>query len=94
MNVSEAIEKRKSVRKFLDKPVEDEKVKEIIEYAGKAPSGNNAQPWRFYVVKKGEITQRMKDEEIFLQALAYEAPIMIVCCSDPQAYTNGTGKCP
>lgn len=43
----EAIKHRKSVRKFLEKPVEDEKLNEILEAARLAPSGNNKQPWFF-----------------------------------------------
>jgi nitroreductase len=50
MHVTTAIESRKSVRAFLDRPVSIEVVKEILQLAGRAPSGSNLQPWRVYAV--------------------------------------------
>jgi nitroreductase len=50
MNVFEALEKRKSVRAFLDKKVEKETIQKILKGAKNAPSGVNMQPWDLYVV--------------------------------------------
>ena len=50
MNVSEAINSRQSVRAFSDKKVDLATVREILELAGRAPSGSNLQPWRVHVV--------------------------------------------
>lgn len=50
MNVLEALRKRKSVRSFLDKEVEKEKIKTILDNAKCAPSGANTQPWMVCVV--------------------------------------------
>ena len=50
MDVSKAIRRRKSVRKYKADSVSKKHVDEIIEAARLAPSGNNAQPWRFVVV--------------------------------------------
>jgi nitroreductase len=86
MDVLEAIEKRMSIRKFLDKEVEDEKIKQLIEAARMAPSGNNSQPWHFYVVKKGEVTEKLKQADIFHQKLVYDAPVIIACSTDVGAY--------
>ena len=41
---------RISVRKYLDKPVEKEKIEQILRAAMQAPSATNQQPWEFYVV--------------------------------------------
>ncbi len=41
---------RRSVRRFLDKPVEKEKTMAILRAAMQAPSAANQQPWEFYVV--------------------------------------------
>lgn len=59
MNVSEAVASRKSIRAFLDKPISDELIREILEKASRAPSGGNLQPWKIYVVN-GEAQQRMR----------------------------------
>ena len=45
---------RTSVRKYLDKQVEDEKVEMMLKGAMAAPSAGNQQPWEFYVVKNKE----------------------------------------
>lgn len=42
---------RRSVREFTDEPVSDHDLDLILEAARQAPSGENAQPWRFIVVK-------------------------------------------
>jgi len=47
LTTKEAIERRRSIRKFKDKSVPDEHIMELIEAARLAPSGCNAQPWRF-----------------------------------------------
>ena len=50
MEGTEAIRNRKSVRAFLDKPVPDELVNEILDCARWAPSGVNSQPWHVAVL--------------------------------------------
>ena len=55
MNVLEAIAKRRSVRKYLDKPVEDDKLRRIAEAALWAPSGQNKQPLRLWIVRDGAL---------------------------------------
>jgi nitroreductase len=50
MNVSEAIYSRQSVRAFSDQTVDLATVREILELAGRAPSGSNLQPWKVHVV--------------------------------------------
>ena len=46
-----AIFKRKSIRKFLDKEIEDEKIGRLLKAGMQAPSAMNTQPWEFIVVK-------------------------------------------
>lgn len=53
MNVSEAVAARKSVRAFLDTPVSDDLIVDLLTLASRAPSGGNVQPWRIYVVGGG-----------------------------------------
>lgn len=50
----DVIYNRRSVRKFSDKPVTDEDLKLILEAGRWAPSGEDAQPWRFIVVRDEE----------------------------------------
>lgn len=60
MNVSEALDTRISCRAFLDKPVEPEKLRKVLEMAKRAPSGGNLQPWHVWVLG-GEKLQSFKD---------------------------------
>ncbi|WP_103729950.1 nitroreductase [Novosphingobium sp. HII-3] len=50
MNVSEAVASRRSVRGFLDKPVELDLLRRLLEKAAAAPSGGNIQPWHIHLV--------------------------------------------
>ena len=59
MNVSQALQQRKSVRAFLDKNVEESHIISILEAARHAPSGVNTQPWQVAVVS-GAIKQELQ----------------------------------
>lgn len=59
MDVSTAVDKRKSVRAFLEQPVDDQLIADLLEKAARAPSGGNVQPWRIYVVN-GTAAERFK----------------------------------
>jgi len=45
---------RRSIRKYSDEKVSEEDIRLIMESARQAPSGENAQPWRFIIVKEQE----------------------------------------
>ncbi len=53
--VMNAIQNRKSVRKYLDKPIPDDVLHKVLEGGRLAPSWVNVQPWKFIVVKSQEI---------------------------------------
>ena len=50
MNVSDAVNARRSIRAFLDKPVSNDLIEELLRKACRAPSGGNLQPWRVFVI--------------------------------------------
>jgi nitroreductase len=60
MNVTEAVNRRKSVRAFLPDPISNETIEELLTMASRAPSGGNVQPWRIYVVN-GESMTRFRE---------------------------------
>ncbi len=84
MVLGEIIE-RHSVRSFSDKKVPDEKIREILEAARLAPSWVNTQPWHFIAVSEPR-------EKFLLSQLAHgqphveEAPAVIICCGDRDAW--------
>jgi nitroreductase len=61
MNVRDAVSSRYSCRAFLDKPVPEIVVREIIERAARAPSAGNVQPWQVYALA-GEAIKALKEE--------------------------------
>jgi nitroreductase len=80
MNVIEAINKRKSIRKYKNTKIDDEKLKKILKSAQIAPSAANRQEWKFIVVKNKET----RDELVVAahgQKFLGQAPIIIVACS-------------
>ena len=60
MELLEAIESRRSVRRFSDAPVPQEDVEEIIRAAALAPSASNQQMWHFLVVRNRQLLERMR----------------------------------
>jgi len=87
LTVKEAIQQRRSIRKFLDKPVPAEMINEILEAARLAPSGSNRQPWRFIVVTDPEERARLR-QICWNQAFIEQAPVVFVCCADLTAYAQ------
>jgi len=75
------IEMRRSIRKYSDKPIENEKITELLESARLAPSGNNTQPWHYIVVKSEEIRQKVMVAS-HNQKWMLTAPVFIVCVAD------------
>ncbi|MCU7834019.1 MAG: nitroreductase [gamma proteobacterium symbiont of Taylorina sp.] len=67
MNVSEALEKRKSVRAFTNKTVKQELLEQVLTSASHAPSGVNTQPWQVAVLS-GSKKQLLQDK--LLEAFA------------------------
>jgi len=81
MDVYEAIRTRTSVRGYRSSPVEDEKLKRILDAARLAPSGKNGQPWTFIVIKDVETRARLVDA-CKGQAFVGEAPVVIAVCGE------------
>ena len=55
----ELAEKRQSVRKYLDKPVEREKIERCLKAANLAPSACNSQPWYFIIADSKELKDKI-----------------------------------
>lgn len=96
MEFFEALTKRRSIRKFQDVPVEEGKLRAVLDAVRVSPSWANQQCWRSVVVRdtaaKRGISELSYLESFFapkgyktnpaMQALA-QAPVVIVLCADP-----------
>jgi nitroreductase len=60
MSVTDAVHRRSSIRDFLDTPIDDQVLRDLLADAARAPSGGNVQPWRVYVVN-GESMTRLRE---------------------------------
>lgn len=61
--VSEALKTRITVRQFLDTPVPDEMLKDLLTKALRSPSGGNLQPWNIHVMT-GEVLENFKKDAV------------------------------
>ncbi len=91
MNVMDAIKIRKSVRKFLDKAIEQEKLNLVLEAGRLAPSASNRQEWRFVVVSDLE-TRKKIAEAANQQTFVGEAPVVIVACAETDSNVMMCGQ--
>jgi nitroreductase len=89
LTTKEAIEQRRSIRKFKPDPVPDEYLIELLDSARLAPSGCNAQPWRFKIVRDVETKARLA-RAAYSQSFIANAPVIFVCCADIKGYLEGT----
>jgi nitroreductase len=88
LTTKDAIEKRRSIRKFKSDPVPGEHITALIEAARLAPSGSNTQPWRFKIVSDGETKAKLA-VAAYHQSFVAQAPVVLVCCADLQGYFEG-----
>ncbi len=84
--VLEIIKSRRSIRRFLDKPIPFEMLDRLLEAARWAPSGGNCQPWAFVVIREPANIRKVK---LFSPGLGGEPTALIILCSD-QATDTGT----
>lgn len=77
----ETIFARKSVRKYLPKPVEKEKVELLLKAGMAAPSGKDVRPWEFIVITDRATLDAMAAALPYAKMLK-EAPMAIVVCGD------------
>ncbi len=91
MDVMEAIIRRYSVRSYQQRPVEEDKLKDILEAARLAPSASNRQEWRFVVVRDEAVRQRLM-RAARNQPFVGQAPVVIACCAVTDNHIMGCGQ--
>jgi nitroreductase len=88
MDVSEAILKRRSIRRWKPAPVEKAKIRKVLEAGRRAPSWGNTQPWRFIVVQDKAKIEELANVAAAGQPQVSSAPVVIVCCGVPEAFSR------
>lgn len=85
METLEAINQRRSIRKYLERPVEFEKLTTIIDAARKAPSAGNLQDWSFLIVTDKKLIRQVASysiEQYWIQT----APLVLIVCGFPEKH--------
>jgi len=95
-SVLEVIRKRRSVRNFAPKEVEEEKLALILESARLAPSSTNSQTWHFVVVKSKEVIRDLAAAVPFgpesVNQWIGTAPLIIAACARPDPLFHRAGQ--
>lgn len=95
----DAIQTRRSIRSFIEKPVEDEKLQRILKAVRMAPSWGNIQCWRLIVIRDSRTRKAISElTGSFDKSFRYvpktnpakrgivEAPVLIAVCADPSQF--------
>lgn len=78
MSFLELSQNRYSVRKFSDRPIEEEKLNQILEAGRLAPTAVNYQPQRIYVLKSKEALGKVRG----VTKMTFDAPVVLFVCYD------------
>lgn len=92
MNTFEQLcRQRRSIRKYADKPVEQDKIDYILRCALMSPSGKRLNPWEFYVISDHDSLIRLKDCKTYGSGMFETAKAAIVVALD--ATKTDTWQC-
>ena len=83
MKFFDVINERRSIRKFKDKDVEEEKLRKILETANAAPSAGNLQSYEIFLVKDSDRRRKLADAA-FGQRFIADAPAVLVFFANPE----------
>lgn len=92
MKFLDLVKTRQSVRKYLDKPIEREKIERCLKAARLAPSASNSQPWNFIVVDDPKLKEAVAKETfsklISFNHFSLQAPVLIILISERTGFLN------
>ena len=91
----ELVQHRQSDRSYLDKPVETDKLKRILEAARLAPSACNSQPWKFIVVTDPEkrllVADATASKILSMNHFTKQAPVQLIVIEDNANFSSSVG---
>lgn len=77
----EIIRQRRSVRSYLKKEIEKEKLNEVLKAAMFSPTARNLRPWEFIVITDEETKKKLSSATPYA-SFARDAPVVLVICYD------------
>ncbi|NPV80633.1 MAG: nitroreductase family protein [Firmicutes bacterium] len=75
------IKKRRSVRSYTDKEIDQGIIDSLLQAAMAAPSGNDSRPWDFIIVRDRDLRTRLSKVHPWA-AMAASSPVVLVVCGD------------
>jgi len=82
-----AILARRSIRKYIDRPVSEEIVNELLTAGMAAPSARNRQPWHFIIINKRDLLDKIPEYHPYSKMIL-EAPLAIMVCGNADLDDN------
>jgi nitroreductase len=82
--VFDVVKRRRSIRKFKNQPIENKKMKTLIETLVRSPSSRNQSPWEFIVVTNKILLGQLSKSKRHGSAFLKDAPLAIVVCGNPK----------
>jgi len=77
----ETILTRRSIRKYINKPVSESLIGELLKAAMSAPSSGNQQPWHFVIINDRRLLDKVPTFHPYSQMIL-QAPVAIAICGD------------
>ena len=77
------LKKRRSIRQFQNKPVEQDKIDALVEAMLRSPSSRSLNPWEFVVVTDPQKIDRLSQSKPHGASFMRNAPLAVVVCADP-----------
>ncbi|HEC97259.1 MAG TPA: NAD(P)H-dependent dehydrogenase/reductase [Nitrospirae bacterium] len=78
------IRKRRSIRRFLNKEVEAEKIDQLVEAALRSPSSRGLNPWQFIIVTERDLLKKLSKAKKHGSSFLNNAPLGVAVCADPE----------
>jgi nitroreductase len=83
METMDNIFSRRSVRRYLPKPVSSDLIENVLKAGMNAPSAGDEQPWHFIIIDKHDLLLNISESHPYAKMLK-DAPIAILVCGDLQ----------
>ncbi|MFC1515168.1 nitroreductase family protein [Thermodesulfobacteriota bacterium] len=78
------IQKRRSIRRYSEKEVENEKIDVLVEAALRSPSSRGFNPWKFIVVTDKDLLEKLALAKPHGSSFLKDAQLGFVVCADPE----------
>lgn len=86
MEVFDCVKTRRSIRNYLDQPIDKTDINKIIESAIWTPSGKNGQPWKFKIITNKELINKISEMSIYRKWMISVPCFICVFLDKEQSY--------